>query len=708
MESKPLKGNKIPLNSPLSVLPGIGPKKEKILQKNGIGDIRDILLYFPRRYLDRSEFKSLQECKPGEMANAEIQIADLQVSGYGRKKRLVVEVFDDTAIGLLTFFHGVDFYAKKFRAGDLYFLSGKVGSYRGRIQFIHPDLEFAGYNTQNDQAREAGVHFGRIIPVYPLNENFRKNGIDSRVLRNALSFLCETNLDLSDPLPPDILKKNDLIQLREAISFMHFPKAYEELNQAKRRIAFQELMMLGLHLEGVKSQRKRQDKNRNYITGKKKYHEFLKKLPFELTADQLKTLDEILSDLDSKSPMLRLLEGEVGSGKTIVALAAMVYVSQAGYQSAIMAPTEVLAKQHIRSFNKFLQPVGITTGVLLGGNYQGKNETLRKLSDGALKIVVGTHALIQKNVSFKNLALVIIDEQHRFGVDQRSALISKGSFVDSLVMTATPIPRSLSLTAFGQMRLSQIKKLPKGRESVQTLIFGDDRRNNVYNSLKKYMDQKRQIYYLFPVIEESEESDLKSLEEGYKNLSKNIFPGYRLAMLHGKMHSTNKNEAMKLYESGYTQLLVTTTVVEVGIDVPNANVMVIEHPERFGLSQLHQLRGRVGRGKGPAFCVLIVSKERQPGATQRLEEFAKIQDGFAIAELDLAIRGPGDFLGNRQHGLPPFRVADISRDFVLLKKATALSKQIIAEDPLLESPKWQQLGLFLKTNDWLELGKLIS
>jgi ATP-dependent DNA helicase RecG len=694
----------IQLDNHLTTLPGFGKVKAEAFWQNGIKTIRDLVLYFPRNYLDRSKFIKLRDCAIGENANVEIEVISSRPMGFGRKKRLLVEVWDGADRGILTYFHAVNFFIRKFNPGQKYFLSGRAGNFRGLVQFIHPDLEaFQGEATPADS-----IHTGRIIPVYPLNEELRSHGIDSRTIRNGLAFVFKNIPEINDPLPRDVLDGLQLIHLGPAMKALHFPESFPDLEKARDRVAFQELLLLSIYLERIKYVRSKENKERSYLSGREMLQKFINSLPFTLTAEQKTGLDEIIADMDKSDPMLRLLEGEVGSGKTVVALGAAIYVMAAGSQVAIMVPTEVLARQHATSINKFLAPLDMYAVSLLGGNYPGKAQTLEELKNGEAKLVIGTHALIQKNVAFKNLALVIIDEQHRFGVEQRSALISKGEQVDCLVMTATPIPRSLSLTAFGEMELSQIKELPKGREPVETLIFEETKRKSIYNSLRKYINQKRQIYYLFPVIEESEESDLKSLEEGFKILSREVFPEFQISMIHGRMNSQEKTQIMKLFSLGHIQLLVTTTVVEVGIDVPNANVIVIEHPERFGLSQLHQLRGRVGRGKGPAFCVLVLPEGIPSATRERLEEFSKILDGFAIAELDLALRGPGDFLGLRQSGIPPFRVADISRDFGLLEKAKKISQEIIAMDPEMESERFQNLKTFMQTFDWLELATRIN
>ncbi len=645
---------------------GIGPKRAELLKNEaGITDAEDLLYYIPRRYADRSAFLKIADCRADETVSVRGLVVKKNIISYG-KRRLEVTVDDGSGSLTGVFFGAVPWFQRLFQEGDDVIFSGRITVY-GKKQIVHPDYDFL------DQADDTGlshINTGRLVPFYKSTEKLKAEHLDSRgfrkIIREALEMFSGK---IADPLPEDMLRRNGLMGLEAALRAVHFPDTLQQAEEARKRLAFNELFFLIFYLTVSKNYMQAE-----YTAGHKKYEpslfrKFIQGLPFSLTEDQLKAADEIRADMDSPFPMNRLLQGDVGSGKTAVALASAMFPAAAGRQTVFMAPTEVLAKQHYDTMKKLLPP-DFKTAILTGGmKAEEKTQVLKSIKDGSVLIAAGTHALIQEGVEFKDLALVIIDEQHRFGVEQRSRLRKKGEKTDFLVMSATPIPRSLAMTVFGDLDISSIKSRPADRIPVKTLALPESRLRGVYNSMEKYINQGRQVFYVLPLVADSEKSDIKSAEAVYHTLSEKIFPHRKVGLLHGQMKQKDKDAVMSSFSSGETDILVATTVIEVGIDVPNAAVIVIEHPERFGLAQLHQLRGRVGRGKHQSFCVLVYPDDISPEAKKRIDIMTSVDDGFIIAEEDLKLRGTGQITGLRQHGYSEFEFADLSRDIDIISAA---------------------------------------
>lgn len=655
-------------NSSLELIPRIGPKKKGVFERNSILTSGDLCLFFPRTYLDKSNNESIQNMLPGNWYTFQAQIVKVNIIGNYKSKRLVAEAWSNLHTIELIFFANVNLFLSNIRLNEDYLISGRVSEFRGRKQIVHPELEIL--NEEKDS-----VHMGRLVPIYAMNEDFSQNGISQRFLRERIHYLLENiQLPATIKLASPAEKK---MTFMDALKVLHFPENLELLESARERIIIQEFLEFNLKLEKIRRQRLDQNKERIYQSDPSFLKKFQESLPFTLTADQLNSIEEILQDLQKDSPMLRLLEGDVGSGKTVVALAAIIYVANLEYQIAMMLPTEILARQQMQKLQSIFMHWSLNPVLLLGGNFADKDLLLSEIKEGKHKVIIGTHALIQEKIQFNNLALAVIDEQHRFGVEQRRKLLAKGKYTDCLLMSATPIPRSLSLTIFGEMDLSLIKTIPPGRQKIETLIFPQNRIQGIYNSVRKYIEEGRQVFWIFPLIEESELLDLKSLQQGFQHLSDNIFTDFQVQMLHGKMLQQEKDAIMKQFAGGNIHILISTTVIEVGIDVPNASIMIIEHPERFGLSQLHQLRGRVGRGDHKSFCILILPEDISSEAGDRLEKFGKINNGFEIAELDLQLRGSGDFFGTQQHGSANFKLAQIHRDFHIFIESKEMALDLL-------------------------------
>lgn len=651
-------------NKSIQFLKGIGPKKAAILKSDaGIITIEDLLYYRPRRYIDRSSFKLIQDCFVNDVVTIFGVIRRVVRSGK-RRRFLEVEIDDgsDTISGI--FFGGIQYFERIFKPGDHVLFSGKIDFYRKK-QIVHPDFDFVDH-----EYTITSIHTGRIVPLYPSTEKLKQSGFDSRGFRRILRIALEFYLDsIEDPFDSAFLERLNLIPLRDAIASMHFPETLEETEKARRRLAFNELFFMQYYL--CISKRHVQEEHRTEMAecSSKLFDEFLSRIPFQLTADQKIAIDEIRRDLENPYPMNRLLQGDVGSGKTVVAIAASLLVNGRSEQVALMAPTEVLASQHYETCSE-LCPPGVKVQLLTGSISKAEKESLyRRIAEGEINIIIGTHALIQEPVRFHTLGLVIIDEQHRFGVKQRATLRGKGHSPDLLIMTATPIPRSLSLTIYGDLDISYIKTKPQNRLPIKTLAFTESRRTGIYNSVEKYVSEGRQVYYILPLIEESEKSDLRSAIQTYHHLQDTVFPHLRVALLHGKMPAEEKDAIMKRFKERDIDILVATTVVEVGIDVPNASVIIIEHPERFGLSQLHQLRGRIGRGEHQSFCILIYSDSISGESKQRIEIMTRTDDGFVIAEEDLRFRGAGEIMGEKQHGHTGLEFTDLTSDLNLIMTA---------------------------------------
>ncbi|MDH5655967.1 MAG: ATP-dependent DNA helicase RecG [Spirochaetia bacterium] len=649
----------------LKEIKGIGPAKAKALEDAGIKNIYDLLYYFPRRHIDRS-ISETTVFKDGQSVTLIVTI-ESHFLIHGKKTRLVVNArtLSGESIKFL-FFHGAMYFVKVFEAGLTAAVSGKL-EYRGGMQMVHPDFEF--FDSDDEDAL---LHVGRIVPLYPSTETLKKKGLDSRGFRRLISAAFSLkDLVIDETLPETILKKHGFMQRSFAIKEIHFPENRENLNESYRRLKYEELYLFSALMHEKIKQRNREKRKLRPLAFQTSplYKKLLSDLPFSLTDDQKTAIQEILKLSENDFAAAVLLQGDVGSGKTLAALAVMLHYTDRQIQAAIMAPTEVLARQHFKTITDFMgiQP-GLHIELLTGSDKKKKKESvLEGLRSGEINCIIGTHSLIEDSVEFKNLGLVIIDEQHRFGVNQRESLRLKGKNPDVIAMTATPIPRSLCLTEFADLDLVVLKEKPAGRMPIQTMRLGEDKRKGLYKSIRNHVGNGRQCYIVYPVIDESK-NDLKAAVHANEELSTAIFPEFRVELLHGRMKSDEKERIMNDFRSGSVQILVTTTVIEVGVDVPNATIMVIEHAERFGISQLHQLRGRVGRGSEESFCILMAENVTEEGE-ERLEALVKSDDGFFLSEVDMKLRGPGELLGYKQHGISGLRLSNLVEDRELAETA---------------------------------------
>ncbi len=670
------------LDQPIRILRGIGEKRVTVLNAIGISTLYDLLDYFPRRYIDRSTIRPIISLKADEEVTVVGKVASMGIK-KGRRNRFVLIVTDDTDYLSCIWFSKVVYWQKVFRVGEWLALSGKVGLFGGP-QMIHPEFDRLGAEGEGDF-----IHTGKIIPLYPSSEALTKVGFDSRGFRRLISqTLKEYGAKITETLPQALLKKHRLLSRPETIRHIHFPANFSSLQKAQLRVKFEELFYMEL-LVGL---RKQHLGERTPGISFEKVGELIRRLveqlPFELTAAQKRVLHEIRRDMKNPHPMNRLLQGDVGSGKTIVAVIAMLIAVENGFQAALMAPTEILAEQHYLTLHRLLESLGVTATLLIGAQpRQVREQVLAEINDGRSHIIVGTHALIQENVDYHRLGLVVIDEQHRFGVMQRALLREKGMNPDLLVMTATPIPRTLSMTVYGDLDVSILNELPAHRKPIRTYWRSERERLKIYEFVRKQMQEGAQVYVVFPLVEETEKSDLKSAVESYEKMRSGFFADFTLGLLHGRMKTAEKEEAMQAFKEGRTRLLVSTTVIEVGVDVANAVIMVVEHAERFGLTQLHQLRGRVGRGEKQSHCILVAYGDLSAEARRRLETMTQTTDGFKIAEVDLELRGPGEFFGTRQHGLPELKLADVVQDADLLVTGREEAFKIAQADPQLRNPQ---------------------
>lgn len=653
------------LNASIISLAGVGKKKADILQGEAdINDVEDLLYYAPRRYIDRSSFKSIADCFVNETASVRGVITKSEIIARG-KRRLVVTIDDGTDSLDGVFFAGLPYFSRIFTRGEEVIFSGTITFY-SKKQMTHPEFDFIG----EGEGTESALNTGRIVPLYKSTEKLRGAGLDSRGFRRIIKAALNAYLpDVTDSVPQSILAAHGLMPLGDALRAIHFPESFEEAETARRRLAFNEIFFLLFYLNVSKKYMEKHSGSPRSALCFSYEEAFIRSLPFTLTKDQLKAIEDIKGDLSRSVPMNRLLQGDVGSGKTVVAIATALLPAAAGRQAAFMAPTEILARQHFYLMEKFL-PADVRAVLITGGMSKAEREAAyAATAEGGAHIVVGTHALLTEGLRFKDLAYIIIDEQHRFGVKQRAALRAKGERADFLIMTATPIPRTLAMTIFGDMDVSSIREKPASRLQVQTIALPESRIRGVYNSMEKYISQGRQAFYVLPLIEDSEKLSLKSAEAVYDNLRKNVFPHRRVALLHGRLKQTEKDAVMDAFAVGDIDILVSTTVIEVGIDVPNASVIVIEHAERFGLSQLHQLRGRVGRGAHQSFCVLLYPDSISAESKQRIDALVSTNDGFELAEADLLLRGAGELAGFRQHGTDGFEFADLAKDIGVITEA---------------------------------------
>lgn len=656
------------LDKSIQYIKGIGPKRAALLYNElGLETVEDLLYFLPRKYIDSSNTKSINNCFVNDFVTVMGIVKQVKISGHKKKfLEIVIDDGTDTLSGV--FFGGIQYFIKLFEKGDTVLFSGRVDYYTNK-QIIHPEYDFIGDSSDT-------LHTGRIVPIYPSTENLKTNGFNSRFFRKIIyTVLSEANQYITEPFDEDMLNRLQCMPLSQAIECIHFPSSMDEAYNARKRLAFNELFFLQYYLHLSRQYIRQTNKQYKPMINTATYHAFIKNLPFQLTGDQLQAIEEIINDLNADFPMNRMLQGDVGSGKTVVSLIASIAVVSRGQQVAFMAPTEILAQQHYATFKRLL-PNTISVAVLTGSTSQAERKSiLNGLNNSSIDVIIGTHALIQETVEFANLGFIIIDEQHRFGVNQRAQLRTKGAIPDLLVMTATPIPRSLSLTLYGDLDISIIKEKPANRIPITTLAFPVSKLEAVYRSLEKYMDEGRQVYYVLPLIDDSEKLDLKSATATFKQLQKR-FPNKSIALLHGKLPNNDKEKIMSLFNNHALDMLVSTTVIEVGIDVANASIIVIEHAERFGLSQLHQLRGRVGRGTYKSFCILIYPDSITPESMQRINILTSTDDGFIIAEEDLKIRGAGEFIGTRQHGKGiAFEFADPINDFELISIAREEAKK---------------------------------
>lgn len=689
----------------IKYLPGVGPKKADLLNKElGIYSYRDMLYYFPYKYIDRSKTYRIKEID-GNMPYIQLRgrILAYSTQGEGARRRLTATFSDGTGTVELVWFKGIRFITDKYKPGNEYTLFGKPTLFNGKINIAHPELD----HVDDILDRNTGLQ-----GYYTTTEKMKNNFLNSKGLQKIIYNLWNSlQGPLEESLSDEVINRARLIGINDAIRNIHFPLSVDKLRLAEFRLKFEELFYLQLHILRYTQLRSRKlggfvfKHIGDYFNSF--YHDVL---PFELTEAQKRVIREIRSDVGSGRQMNRLLQGDVGSGKTLVALMCMLMALDNGFQACLMAPTEILATQHYETIRQLTEPIGIRTGLLTGSTRKKERETLlNELLTGEIHLLIGTHALIEDTVNFSNLGMVIIDEQHRFGVAQRAKLWKKNKIPPHvLVMTATPIPRTLAMTVYGDLDVSVIDELPPGRKPVQTLLQYDNKRSALYTSLRRQIELGRQIYIVYPLIQESEKSDLKNLNEGYNHI-REVFPEYKVCMIHGKMKPAEKDTEMQKFASGEAQIMVATTVIEVGVNVPNASVMVIENAERFGLSQLHQLRGRVGRGADQSYCILMTSYKITQDTRKRLEIMAETNDGFRISEADLQMRGPGDMEGTQQSGIAfNLKIANIAKDGQILQLARDMAREIIENDPYLEQPQHYILKkelnrLFAKQVNWSQI-----
>ncbi len=665
------------LDSPVTAISGIGPRQARRLERLGIKTIRDMLYFFPRRHDDYTKLKPIGQLEYGDQVTIIGTIRSTRIKKTRSGGVIVNTIIADGSGSIQATWFNQPYLADLLKRGRQIVLSGKVDEYLGRP--VMPSPTWEPMETEL-------VHTGRLVPVYPLTQ-----GLHARWLRRLMKRTVEYwSKRLPDHLPSQLRERLGLMSLEQAVSQMHFPDDVQSLAAARRRLSFDEFFLLQL---GVLRQRQEWQAQPGVPipADAALLERFLAALPYELTGAQRRALDEILSDMADGQPMSRLLQGDVGSGKTVVAAAAMYLVAAAGYQAAMMAPTEILAEQHFENLERMLGAHGVHVALLTGSTPQGEREAIHEgLTSGEVQVLVGTHAIIQRGVQFHNLALAVVDEQHRFGVRQRGALRGKGYNPHMLVMSATPIPRTLALTVYGDLDLSLIDEMPPGRQPIQTRWFAPTERERAYTFVRSQVQQGRQAYIICPLVEESAKIEARSAVEEYRRLQESIFPDLRLGLLHGRLKSAEKEKVMRRFADHEIDILVSTSVVEVGIDVPNATVMLIEGANRFGLSQLHQFRGRVGRGEHPSYCILIADALSDL-AEERLRAIEEIQDGFKLAEKDLEMRGPGDFFGTRQSGLPRLKLASLG-DTPLLELARREAKALFAADPTLSHPDHRLLA----------------
>ena len=683
----------------IKYLQGVGPQRAAMLNKElNIFSLRDLLYYFPYKYVDRSRLYYIHEID-GNMPYIQLkgQILSFETIGEGRQRRLVAHFSDGTGVIDLVWFQGIKYLMGKYKAHEEYIVFGKPTVFNGRVNVAHPDI---------DPAKDLTLSTMGLQPYYNTTEKMKRAGLNSHALEklmtNAFALLQGT---MPETLSSKIVEDHHLMALDEALRNIHFPQNPDRLRKAQYRLKFEELFYIQLNILRYTKDRQRKFRGLCFERVGEVFNTFYSQnLPFQLTGAQKRVIKEIRKDMGCGRQMNRLLQGDVGSGKTLVALMSMLIALDNGYQACMMAPTEILAAQHFETIKQMLFGMDVRVELLMG-SVKGKKreEILRKLLTGEVQILIGTHAVLEDTVNFSSLGMVVIDEQHRFGVAQRAKLWAKNACPPHvLVMTATPIPRTLAMTLYGDLDVSVIDELPPGRKPIQTIHQFDNRRPSLYAGIRKQISEGRQIYIVYPLIKESEKMDIKNLEEGYEHICAE-FPDCKVSKVHGQMKPSEKDAEMQRFINAETQIMVATTVIEVGVNVPNASVMVIENAERFGLSQLHQLRGRVGRGADQSYCILVTSYKLSEETRRRLEIMVQTNDGFEIAEADLKLRGPGDLEGTQQSGVAfDLKIADIARDGQLLQHVREVALKIVEQDPTGVLPEnellWRQLQALRKTN----------
>ena len=693
------------LETDIQFLPGVGPKRAALLKKElAVETVGQLIRLYPFRYIDKSSYVRICDVRP-DMAYVQIKASVVRVDLID-KKRLSAWISDGTGEMEAVFFKGIKWMAEKLRPGSSFVFFGKPTAFNGKINMVHPEVDAISPDKDNAAGtgsagyQQGNIPSGTMTGVYPSTEKLKNGGVTGKVMNKLMEAALNRGLQhLEETLPEYIMKRHGLVPLHFAIRNIHFPKDMASLEKAKYRLKFEELFYLQLSLLKQKYIRSRAAHGIPMPKVGNAFNRCYEALPFPLTGAQKRVITEIRNDMKSGRQMNRLLQGDVGSGKTMVAVLTALIAIGNGYQACIMAPTEVLAQQHFKNIQKFLEPAGVKSALLTGSSKAAeRREVHAGLEDGSIGIIVGTHALIEDNVTFSNLGLAIIDEQHRFGVEQRSRLWKKascGAPPHVLVMTATPIPRTLAMTLYGDLDVSVIDELPPGRKPVQTIHATEGKRPAMYRFMKEQIALGRQIFVVYPLINETEKLDYQSLEAGAEDIMKNFpFPDYKTAVVHGKQQNDVKNFNMDAFAAGRADILVATSVIEVGVDVPNASVMVIESAERFGLSQLHQLRGRVGRGSEKSYCVLMTGYKLSKESRHRIELMCATENGFELAEEDMKMRGPGDLEGTQQSGLPvTLHIASLAKDGLILNAARAAAEAVLEADPTLENT---QNSLLLK------------
>lgn len=683
------------LITPIEYLKGVGPQKADVLKKElQVFTIGDLLTQYPFRYIDRTEFHKIRKLHPDMMAAQVLgRLVSLQLVGEKRTKRLVGSFKDETGSMELVWFQSIPWLQKSLKVGSPYIIYGKPGEFNGQLSMTHPEMDL--YNPQVKQAGNMSLQ-----PVYSSTEKLKKFNLDTKGIQRLQQTALETVFrSIDENIPQEVMAEHQLIPRQQSLASIHFPSNQQELNQAIKRIKFEELFFIQLKLLNNKQLNTQKFSGQRFTQVGEKFNTFFtERLPFPLTGAQKRVIKEIRLDTNTGAQMNRLVQGDVGSGKTVVALMSMLLAVDNGFQACMMAPTEILATQHYHGLKELVGDDMVSIKLLTGSTGTKARRLIHQsLEEGSLNILIGTHALIEDKVQFKNLGFVVIDEQHRFGVEQRAKLWRKNSIPPHmLVMTATPIPRTLAMTMYGDLDISVIDELPAGRKPIKTVHFFESSRLRMFGFMREEIAKGRQVYLVYPLIKESEKLDLIYLEAGLENLQREFpLPQYKISIVHGKMPVKDKDFEMQRFIKHETQIMVATTVIEVGVNVPNASVMVIENAERFGLSQLHQLRGRVGRGAEQSFCILMSGNKLSKEGRLRLDTMVRTNDGFEIAEVDLQLRGPGDISGTQQSGVLDLKMANLATDQALLTACRNTVIAIFKEDPMLQSEKYHLLRSFL-------------